>query len=166
MVGLVGTVETARACLEAMREPPWARLAAESFSLVTGMEVPAVAPGVESGDEAAAVEFAPEADLPLPDVPRVEAWWAEHAPRFKPTVRYVRGRPLGQESLLDALREGSMYRRRSLWWAVALRTRGALGLGVGAWTRTQRAEEDAVRRLPPARFAQSLEGGLGAWGGA
>ncbi|WNZ65875.1 TIGR02270 family protein [Myxococcus sp. MxC21-1] len=165
VVGLVGTVETARACLEAMREPSWARLAAESFSLVTGMEVPAVAPAVESGDAEAAVEFAPEADLPLPDVPRVEAWWAEHASRFKPAVRYVRGRPLGQESLLDALREGSMYRRRSLWWAVALRTRGALGLGVGAWTRTQRAEEDAARRLPPARFAQSLEGGLGAWGG-
>lgn len=166
VVGLVGTVEIARACLEAMREPSRAPLAAESFSLVTGMEVPVVAPGVEPGDEEEGVEYAPEADLPLPDVPRVEAWWAEHASRFKPTVRYVRGLPLGQASLLDALREGSMYRRRSLWWAVALRTRGALGLGAGAWARTQRAEEDAARRLPPARFAQSLEGGLGAWGGA
>ncbi len=166
VLGLLGTVEAARACLEAMREPPRAPLAAESFSLVTGMEIPKAEAGVVPGEEDESVEYEPEADLPWPEVSRVEAWWAGHASRFKPTVRYVRGEPLGPVSLLDALRDGSMYRRRSLWWGVALRTRGALGLGVGAWTRAQRAEEDAARRLPPARFAQSLEGGLGAWGGA
>ncbi|WP_163782540.1 TIGR02270 family protein [Myxococcus vastator] len=166
VLGLLGTVEATRACLAAMREPSWAPLAAESFSLVTGMEVPKAEAGVAPGDEETSVEYAPEADLPSPEVPRVEAWWTEHAPRFKPTVRYVRGLPMEQVSLLDALRDGSMYRRRSLWWAVALRTRGALGFCSGAWTRAQRAEEDAARRLPPARFARSLEGGLGAWGGA
>ncbi|ATB45713.1 TIGR02270 family protein [Corallococcus macrosporus] len=162
VLGLLGTSEAARACLEAMREPSWAPLAAEAFALVTGMDVPAVGPGEDGGGMA----YEPEADLPLPEVSRVEAWWAERASRFNPASRYVRGLPLGQVSLLDALRDGAMYRRRSLWWAVALRTRGALGLRAGAWTRVQRAEEDAARRLPPARFAQSLEGGLGAGGGA
>jgi len=165
-VGLLGTVEAVRTCLALMRETRWAPLAAEAFSMMTGRMMEPAAEARVSDDEDTALEessteteYDAEEDLPRPDVPVVEAWWAEQSKRFEPSVRYVDGRPLGQMALLDALRDGSMYRRRSLALVLALRTRGEAGLTTDAWTRVQRAQLEAARRLPVARFSRSLEGG-------
>lgn len=163
-VGLLGTVDAARASLALMREKRWAPLAAEAFSMVTGRVMEPAAEAQEPGDEDADLaepspEYAAEVDLPRPDVAAVEAWWAEQAKRFEPTARYVQGQPLGQVALLDALRDGSMYRRRSLGLVLALRTQGEVGLTTDAWARVQRAQLEAARRLPATRFSRSLEGG-------
>jgi uncharacterized protein (TIGR02270 family) len=164
-VDLLGTVDAARACLPLMREKRWAPLAAEAFSMVTGrvMEPEPAAQDREPADadlEARAPEDEADEALPRPDVSAVETWWAQQAKRFDSTTRYVHGQPFGQVALLDALRDGSMYRRRSLARVLALRTRGEVTLSPDAWTRVQRAQLDAARRLPASRFSRSLEGGV------
>ncbi|OJH37740.1 TIGR02270 family protein [Cystobacter ferrugineus] len=160
--GLLGTVDAARICLALMREQPWAPLAAEAFSMITGRVMESTAGSREADDEdpeEPSTQYNPEEDLPLPEVSAVEAWWTEQARRFEPTARYVHGQPIGQEALLDALKDGSMYRRRALAPVLELRTRGELRITMDTWTRVQRAQMEAARRLPATRFSRSLEGG-------
>ncbi|MBJ6763547.1 TIGR02270 family protein [Myxococcaceae bacterium JPH2] len=159
-LGLLGTVEAAEAALALMRTDELAPLAAEAFSTVTGWKV---APSeIEPDPQAMSTsrepaEPSPEDDLPHPDAAQADHWWRTQSRRFERTTRYVLGRPFGQETLLGALRESSMYRRRPLALALALRTRGECVLDLDVWVRDQHAQWETARRLPTTRFLRSLE---------
>jgi uncharacterized protein (TIGR02270 family) len=159
-LGLLGTVEAARACLSLMREEGLARLAGEPFSTLTGLSLAgrfASAPS-DSEEEEEVEEPGLERELPVPQVGEVEAWWAEQGRRFAPEGRYLAGQPFGQGVLLEVLREGSMYRRRGLALALALRTGGRWRVRTDAPTRTQYARLEAARRAPSHLFHRSMEG--------
>jgi uncharacterized protein (TIGR02270 family) len=49
--------------------------------------------------------------LPWPDAARVQAWWADHAGRFVPGIRYFVGAPISHEQCLHVLRTGYQRQR-------------------------------------------------------
>ncbi|WP_233602114.1 TIGR02270 family protein [Corallococcus sp. CA047B] len=164
VLGLLGTVDAARTCLELMRQEPWTALAAEAFSTITGRtmepadDVKEATAEDEDEDARHPGTPTPETTLPVPDVSAVEAWWKEKARGFNPTTRYIHGQPFGQAALLEALREASMYRRNTLAPVLELRTRGELALDPFTWTRIQLARMEAAHRLPARHFSRCLEG--------
>ncbi|MCY1042223.1 TIGR02270 family protein [Corallococcus sp. bb12-1] len=164
VLGLLGTVDAARTCLELMRQEPWTALAAEAFSTITGRtmepadDVREATAEDEDDDALHPGTSTPEATLPVPDVSAVEAWWKEQARGFNPMTRYIHGQPFGQAALLEALREASMYRRNTLAPVLELRTRGELALDPFTWTRVQLARMEAANRLPAMHFSRSLDG--------
>ena len=98
-----------------------ARVAGEAFSFITGADLAALdlerAPPdhLESGpnDDPAHAHVAMDEDdgLPWPDAARVQAWWADHASRFVPGVRYFIGAPVSHEQCLHVLRTGYQRQR-------------------------------------------------------
>ncbi len=159
-LGLLGTFEAARACLSLMREEALAPLAGEAFSTITGLALSGrfVSAASSSEEEEEVEESGPERELPVPDVNQVEAWWAGQGRRFEPEGRYLVGQPFSQDVLLGALREGSMYRRRGLALALAMRTGGRFVVRTDALTRTQYAQLEEARRAPSHLFRRSMEG--------
>ncbi|RJS18326.1 hypothetical protein DRW03_24635 [Corallococcus sp. H22C18031201] len=159
-LGLLGTLDAAEAALSFMKTDELAPLAAEAFSTVTGWSVTPSGTGTEPqamGTTEAPSEPKPKDDLPHPNAAQAEHWWQTQGRRFERTQRYVLGRPFGQETLLSALRESSMYRRRSLALVLALRTRGECVVDPNAWARDQHAQWESARRAPSTRFLRSLE---------
>lgn len=160
----------AGACLEEMRDPDpvVARLAAEAFSGITGLEISgelaaATEPEPEEPVPLAAEDLAddpvppPEMALPPPRVEAVAAWWAKAGPDFDPQARYLGGKPFGRDALMAALERGPMRRRYPLALELGIRSRGACRVPVRARGRAQLAALESARSLPPASFAQPFD---------
>lgn len=106
-----------------MAEPEFARVAGESFALITGVDLEdekleAATSGLaETGpsDDPAEEDVAPDPDedLPWPDPARVAAWWQEHGGRFPCGTRHLLGRPADEEACTAAWRHGSQRQRRA-----------------------------------------------------
>jgi uncharacterized protein (TIGR02270 family) len=106
-----------------MTEPELARLAGESFTLITGADLEnekleAASPGLaETGpsDDPAEEDVAldPDEDLPWPDPDKVAAWWQEHGGRFPRGARHLLGRPIDEEACAAAWRHGFQRQRRA-----------------------------------------------------
>ena len=77
--------------------------------------------------------------LPLPDPPAVAAWWAEQRGRFDPGLRYLGGRPLDEQVLLEALAGGPARRRHTLALELAMRTHSRAFVPTRALAERQRA---------------------------
>lgn len=146
-LGFSGRREAAEACLELMRERRVAPLAAESFSAITGFEwaAPYVLPREElealpplEEDLAQDLEPRPEDALPVPSRPAVAAWWNESRHRFVEGKRYLWGRELCPDVLLDALERGPMWRRPVLALELAWRSQGACLVQTRAFAYQQR----------------------------
>ncbi|MFP2926893.1 TIGR02270 family protein [Pyxidicoccus sp. 3LG] len=159
-LGFSGSPSAAAACLALLREkPPVPALAAEAFSAITGLPIQgrySTKPPEESVQEDvldADLTPKPEDELPLPAPDALMSWWQEAQARFDPAQRYLFGRPLESDVLMDALTRASMRRRPVLALELALRGRGAPFLQTRAFTRRQRSE---LHRLHSARPALSL----------
>ncbi len=149
-LGFSGTVDAAEACLASMRDPPLARLAAEAFCAITGLELsgplikedPEVEPPLSLEDEDLDADLVPppEEALPRPEVSQVEAWWSSHRAGFAPRVRYLRGRPWSVRGLMRELREGAMRRRHAHALELEIRTGGAARVHTRQWASRQQSE--------------------------
>lgn len=105
-----------------------ARVAGESFSLVTGavlarLDLERRPPaGLELGPnddpEDTNVELDEDDGLPWPDPGRVQGWWSANSQRFQAGVRYFMGAPLDRENCSRVLREG--YQRQRIAAALYL----------------------------------------------
>lgn len=146
-LGFSGRREAAEACLELMGERRVAPLAAEAFSAITGFEW--TGPYVLTREEEEPLppleedlvrdlESRPEDALPMPFQPAVSAWWKEARQRFFEEKRYLQGRLLGPDVLLDALEQGPMRRRPVLALELAWRSQGACLVQTRAFTHRQR----------------------------
>lgn len=88
--------------LISMMEGPSARIAGESFSMITGadltfLDLDGPAPEEDGpGDDPAdpRVELDEDMELPVPDRARVEAWWRDRQGRFQTGQRYFLGEPV------------------------------------------------------------------------
>jgi uncharacterized protein (TIGR02270 family) len=115
--------------LKQMHEIPLARLAGEAFSLITGIDLvedrldsktPAGSEAepyddlddsnVDMGEDEGP-EMDVDADLPLPDVAKVEAWWEANATRFQKGARYFMGVPITRAHCIDVLKNGYQRQR-------------------------------------------------------
>lgn len=129
--GILGDPLCLPGLLKRMAVPALARLAGESFTLITGVDLAyadlegARPEGFESGpsenpaDENVALD--PDEDLPWPDPERVAAWWAAHQGEFQAGRRYLLGRPIEPGHLRQVLLTGYQRQRRAAALELALR---------------------------------------------
>ncbi len=136
-LGFSGRIAVAEAALEWMRDEDlrFARLGAEAFSAITGLELVGsyrrelteeeAALPLEEEDLDADLTPSPEEDLAAAHADAVAAWWADARKRFEPQTRYLRGRPFSAPVLQEALRQEPMRRRHLLAQEAAMRSRDA-----------------------------------------
>jgi uncharacterized protein (TIGR02270 family) len=104
-----------------MQTPALSRLAGESMSLITGLDLTSLElaraqpEGFQSGpnddpdDETVAVDE--DDNLPWPDPDRLEAWWHRNASRFQPGTRHFMGQLISVEHCGNILFEGFQRQR-------------------------------------------------------
>jgi len=109
--------------IEQMRKPKLARLAGESFCLITGLDLSFPIRELPQPDD---VEAGPEDDpqdddvamdeddgLPWPDAEKIAAWWQDNAQRFAAGARYFMGQPPTVPHCLNILKTGFQRQRES-----------------------------------------------------
>jgi uncharacterized protein (TIGR02270 family) len=118
--------------LEAMRDETLARVAAEAFTSVTGVDITrarlsAMRPdGFESGpnddpnDDDVAID--PDEHLPWPRPNAIAEWWSSNATRYATGQRHFLGRLASIDVLRDALRNGRQRQRRAAALELTLQT--------------------------------------------
>jgi len=104
-----------------MSNPKLARLAGESFCLITGADLALLdlvlkpPENLESGPNDDPndpdVDMDPDDGLPWPDLRKIEAWWATNGSRFQAGGRYFMGAPLTREHCVDVLKNGYQRQR-------------------------------------------------------
>jgi uncharacterized protein (TIGR02270 family) len=119
--GIAGDPKYIAWLIKHTHEDTTARLAGESFSLITGVDLSALnlgraqPEGFEGGpnDEPddPDVEMDLDDGLPWPDSTKVEKWWAANSGRFAPGTRYFMGAPVTREHCIDVLKNGYQRQR-------------------------------------------------------
>jgi uncharacterized protein (TIGR02270 family) len=131
-----------------MATPELARVAAESFVAITGVDLqderleggcpdgfsagPSEAPGDDN------VEMDPDEDLPWPEPKRVATWWERNGSAFEPGRRYHAGRSIDDASLREMLAAGTQRQRAGAAIELALRQPGRPLFEVRARGRLQK----------------------------
>jgi uncharacterized protein (TIGR02270 family) len=97
------------------------RLAGESFSFITGVDLAHLnldrerpedfESGPNDNPDDADVSTDPDDDLPWPDPPKIQAWWDVNSSRFTEGVRYFVGAPVTPEHCVHVLKEGYQRQR-------------------------------------------------------
>jgi len=144
--GVLGDPVAVRWLIENMGIPALARVAGESFSMITGTDL-----AEEALDGPAPVGFTASPDdqardenLPWPDPAKVEAWWQNEEMRFPKSVRHLRGLPLAGDACNKILRDGRQRQRRAAAYGLAL-----ISPGQHLWNWRARSEVQARRLRVP-----------------
>ncbi len=155
--GVIGDPQAIPWLLAQMEDPDLARMAAEAFSGITGLDLvrddlAKDAPDDEAGDSsepdeaAAQVEWIPpshEDSLPWPDVDKLKHWWNQHKADFPPGQRHLCGQPVSAGQAVRVLMAGRQRDRASAALELALLRPGVPLFDVHARGRLQR------RRMTP-----------------
>jgi uncharacterized protein (TIGR02270 family) len=168
----VGTAQAAEACLEAMSGEEDARLAAESFCAITGLDLHAenlIAPDPPAPEEPIPFEEenldadlvkGPDDLLPLPEVAGVRRWWEKARSRFAGGGRFILGKPASLQALQDVLQIGSMRRRHAAALELAIRTQGHYDVETTAFTSDQRRQMQGFVAVKDGRSQPAALAGL------
>jgi uncharacterized protein (TIGR02270 family) len=128
--GIVGDPRYVPWLIKQMQVPENARVAAEAFSMITGLDIAnedfdadspdgfEAGPTEEPADENVALD--PDEDLPWPDSARLQGWWATHKGRFQAGLRYLVGAPVSVDQCRHLLRHGLQRRRNAAALELAL----------------------------------------------
>jgi uncharacterized protein (TIGR02270 family) len=120
-LGLLGDPVCVPWLIQQMSDLPYARVAGEAFSLITGadlalrdLELQAlpdfdVGPNDDPQDPNVAMD--PDENLPWPDPQSITAWWQAHGGDFQAGVGYVLGQPQSESSFQQALARGQQRQR-------------------------------------------------------
>jgi uncharacterized protein (TIGR02270 family) len=166
-LGFAGTRAAAEACVQAATIPPLARVAAESFAAITGVDlegerlVAAPAPPAdeaipfEADDLDADLRPSPDDALPLPDAPGLARWWERQRGRFAAGQRYLGGQSSRAAALQAALQWGPMRRRHALALELSIRTGGRHQLQTRGFAREQRRQMQSFDPLGAGALAAS-----------
>jgi uncharacterized protein (TIGR02270 family) len=133
-LGALGDPDAVPRLLDAMKDPPVARVAGEAFAMITGVhisydELEGAAPeGFEAGptEDPADENVAMDTDEHLywPDRGKCEKWWAKNQSRFAAGTRHLCGRPMTPESLREVLKNGYQRQRAAAALELAIREPG------------------------------------------
>jgi len=116
--------------IQMMAIPDVARVAGESFSMITGIDLAyddldgEWPEGFEAGptenpeDEDVAMDS--DEDLPWPEPSLIQAWWDKNQRSFQTGKRYLVGKPISIEHCLQVLRTGYQRQRRAAALELAL----------------------------------------------
>jgi len=126
--GVVGDPFYVPWLIKQMNELKTARLAGESFTFITGLDLAYLdldrkpPEGVDFGPNEdpndSNVEMDPDDNLPWPDPDKIQAWWDTNKPRFQEGVRYFMGEPVSVVHCQKILRDG--YQRQRIAAALYL----------------------------------------------
>jgi uncharacterized protein (TIGR02270 family) len=107
--------------MEMMKNGQIARIAGESFSMVTGADLAyenldkslpeELNNGPTEDPEDENTELDPDENLPMPDPEIVKKWWDSNKSRFKNGTRYLAGEPVASETMRQVLITGYQRQR-------------------------------------------------------
>lgn len=133
-IGIIGNPTTVSLLIDLMSIAELARVAGESFSMITGVDIAYEdlegewPEGFEAGPtenpEDEDVEMDPDEDLPWPEPELIKRWWKEHESDFKKGERYLCGKPMTIEHLQYVLRYGYQRQRNAAALELAIRQPG------------------------------------------
>lgn len=114
--GVIGDPVLIPWLIEQMKAPVLARVAGESFTMITGVDIAcedlegkwpeAFEAGPTENPEDENVEMDPDEDLPWPNPDLVQKWWNQNKGRFRNGARYLLGQAISSEHLQNILRIG------------------------------------------------------------
>ena len=120
--------------IEQMKTPELARVAGESFTMVTGVDIAYEdlerewPQGFESGPtenpEDENVEMDPDENLPWPNPELIQKWWHNHRNNFQNGTRYLIGKPITEDWLQQVLRIGEQRQRAAAALELVLKRPG------------------------------------------
>lgn len=107
--------------IKQMDDPKLARLAGESFSFITGIDLSYLdlerdAPeevelGPNDDPENNNVQMDEDDNLPWPDPIKIQMWWNTNSVNFTKGKRYFMGKPVSREHCMQVLKEGFQRQR-------------------------------------------------------
>lgn len=119
--GIAGDPQYVPWLIKHMNDLKLARLAGESFTLITGADLAWLdlerrpPEGAEFGPtenpEDEGVDMDPDDSLPWPDPEKIQKWWAGNAHQFQSGVRFFMGSPPNREHCIDVLKNGYQRQR-------------------------------------------------------
>jgi uncharacterized protein (TIGR02270 family) len=129
-MGISGNPSYVPSLIRQMEKPEFARLAGESFSMITGVDfalekIESEMPdGYEAGPnddpEDENVEMDEDEFLPWPNVALVKQWWENNNSRFTSGARYLCGAPVSTQHCTRVLKEGKQTQRNAAALEMAL----------------------------------------------
>ncbi len=120
-IGVAGDPHYVPWLIQQMQDLKLARLAGESFSLITGLDLAYLdlerkppegvdfGPNDDPDDDNVAMDE--DDSLPWPDVEKITAWWQANSQPFAPGRRYFMGEPPSTAHCLDVLKNGFQRQR-------------------------------------------------------
>lgn len=131
--------------LRQMEAPVMARLAAQAFSTITGVDLaatrmraqepPTTEQKPDDDPDDADVKIDLDADLPWPDPERIAGWWEAHRHEYRPGEQYFMGKPLHPEHCASVLATGFQMQRRTAAFRFSMLAPGTrlFPTGAPAW---------------------------------
>lgn len=120
-LGLLGDPVCVPWLIQQMSDLPYARVAGEAFSQITGADLalldlelqalPDFDAGPNDNPEDPNVAMDPDENLPWPDPQSITHWWQAHGGDFQAGVGYVLGQPQSESSFQQALARGQQRQR-------------------------------------------------------
>ncbi|MBK8256959.1 MAG: TIGR02270 family protein [Polyangiaceae bacterium] len=148
-IGASGDTLLVPSLLSEMEDPALRRIAAEAFTMITGMSVaegplrgqppPDFQSGPTEDPDDDNVAMDPDYYLPWPDVRAVAAWWTKYRTRYSAGVKYLAGRPIDAAWAGEVLRRGLQRQRAAAAVELALLSPGKPLFDVTAPAFRQRA---------------------------
>lgn len=145
--GWAGDAQVVPWLLKHMEDDALARLAGESFSFITGVDLAAldlerkppekVAAGPNDDPNDANVALDEDESLPWPDPITLTAWWQQNAHRFPQGARLFAGAPVTAHHCLQVLKEHTQRRRMAAAVYRSLLNPGTALFNCAAPTRRQ-----------------------------
>ena len=116
--------------IKQMKVPKLAKIAGESFSFITGVDIAyedleGVLPeeftaGPTENSEDEDVAMSADEDLPIPDPLLIDQWWKQRQQNFVLGQRYLLGKPINQIQCQLVLRTGKQRHRQAAALELAL----------------------------------------------
>jgi uncharacterized protein (TIGR02270 family) len=132
--GVIGDPENIPWLIQQMGNPIVARVAGESFSFISGIDLAYddldtdKPQGFESGPtenpEDENVDMDRDEDLPWPNTKLIEKWWFTHRIEFTNGTRYLLGKAMAIDSLKEVLRIAKQRQRTAAAIELAMRQPG------------------------------------------
>lgn len=129
-VGVLGDPHAVPWLIEKMRNVDTARIAAQSFTFITGINLEKYKLNIETPDDITAipnddpsddnVDLDEDENLPFPDVDKVAYTWQKHGAKFVPGKRYFMGKAIEESSLQEKLNNGMQRQRHAAALELAL----------------------------------------------
>ncbi|MGX1174928.1 TIGR02270 family protein [Pseudomonas sp. R151218B TE3479] len=120
-LGLLGDPVSVPWLIQQMSDLPYARVAGEAFSLITGADLalldlelqalPDFDAGPNDNPEDPNVTMDPDENLPWPDPQAIERWWQANGGHFQAGTRYMLGLAHSEHSFRQALVRGQQRQR-------------------------------------------------------